>query len=875
MTTIPNCVPNSIFYLDFSSNDLRYIPGQFQKFGNLKILNILGNEKFAAHIDSFQFLFSLEILDLSFTNLTFLGGESFRDQSNLRRLFLTGAIGHLKVSYELFNHLGNLETLDLGAKTDAIALPNWSFMKLPFLLQLDLSFIIILSLQKYTFSGLSTLKYLNLQCPIITIYLPDEVFKPLLSLEELHVEGLCSTRAPSFHCKAIDERLQYVPSIKRLYIDKNLISHLGKGFLSLKNLEELYLVSSVIDQTCGIRLLKPETFINLMDSPLTKLVVNHCNIDGLLPGWFTYLPKLEQISLSVTTLVYDGFWDAFTIGLKNTSINKVRLSLTSNNIYATISIPFTVADGFNQTRLTSLELTDTRFNSVNDDMITKLPKSLKYLNLTHNYIQHFGVESLIYLEHLETLNLSNQVDFKETYPTKHGQSTLEISYDRFEFKKNERLSLFGKETNHFQQINQLPDKLQIRFHVTRKCFSLPYRLTTLDVSKSRLLCNMVPAFCDKNNSLKILNASVQRERNCFKTQSFWSALKHLANLEEINLNGNQISEIPHGAFSGLYKLKRLSLVDNKLLELSFNVKDLISLEILDVSVNSIQYASNSFTSHIEDVSRKTNLTLYLSINPLVCNCKQFDFVAWLVATQVISNKNKLNCTFENGTRINLGQISHVHYILRSKCMMLEVTISCFVMFWGSNIILGGLAYIWHNSQKLRYLVSFGKRTLNPYHPIEDHDIEMEYDVYISYEGDFYVTRDMTLRDFVIYTILPGLQQRRLNVMIREELDSGRNLYEVITHTVRRSKKVVAFLANGYCQDIWNVFEFNQAVMEGIYTNRQVAIPVLFESLKVEKVKEEIRDFLQMEPVHKYSPELSDRAFIDFLYERIRDTRQFG
>ena len=60
MTTIPNGVPNRIFYLDFSSNDLRHIPGQFQKFGNLRFLNILGNEKFAAHIDSFQFLDSLQ-----------------------------------------------------------------------------------------------------------------------------------------------------------------------------------------------------------------------------------------------------------------------------------------------------------------------------------------------------------------------------------------------------------------------------------------------------------------------------------------------------------------------------------------------------------------------------------------------------------------------------------------------------------------------------------------------------------------------------------------------------------------------------------------------------------------------------------------------
>ena len=41
-----------------------------------------------------------------------------------------------------------------------------------------------------------------------------------------------------------------------------------------------------------------------------------------------------------------------------------------------------------------------------------------------------------------------------------------------------------------------------------------------------------------------------------------------------------------------------------------------------------------------------------------------------------------------------------------------------------------------------------------------------------------------------------------------------------------------------------------------------------------KVKEEIRAFLQMEPIHRYSPDLRDKAFIDFLYERIRDTRKF-
>ena len=873
LTAIPACVPNTTQFLYFISNHLLYSPRQFQRFENILYLSLLDNPEFAAQIDSFHFLHSLVVLDLRYTDLTYLSGETFRDQSNLLELRLAGEVGQLNVSQTLFDHLGNLRRLALSAK-DELELPNMSFVRLRSLWELDLSKTSVLVLHNDTFSGLSALTFLDLRNTLLTTHLPDIVFKPLVSLEELHIEGICSLVEPAFDCRTIDKRLEHVPSLKRLYIDKSLISNLGRGFLSLKNLEELYLVDSVINEACGIRRLTPETFRNLRHSPLTKLVLDNCNINILSPRWFQYLTELKEILLSITSTSYSYFWDFFSKGLENLRLNIVGLSLSTNHaIY--LPMPFFVHDGFNATKLTSLELTGTMFNSVNDDTLTKLPKSLNHLNLTDNYIIHFGVENLKYLENLETLDLSNQVDFKRASFNKNGHHAMELS-QRNESRRQDFSSLFRKKSDNTCQIDQLQVKLQTYFNSTRtKCLSLPHRLKVLNLSKSRLLCNMVPAFCDSNNSLAMLDASLQRDKSCFETLSFWFALKNLGKLEELNLNGNWVSEIPQGAFTGLSRLRKLTLVDNKLLELAFEVKDLVSLENLDLSVNSIQYASISFTSQIEDVAWKTNLTLNLNNNPLVCNCEQIDFVAWLIVTHVIWNKNKLNCTFEDGTRMSLVNSSYMHHNLKYKCTMLEVTIGCTVTFWGLNIVLGGLAYIWHKRQKLRYLVSFGRRTLNPYHPIEDNEIQMEYDVYISYEGDFNVTRDMTLRDFVIYTILPGLEQRGIKVKIREELEPGRNLYEIITHTVRRSKKVVVFLTNGFCQDMWNVFEFNQAVMEGIYTNRQVAIPVLFESLRYEKVKEEIRAFLQMEPVHKYSTDLSDRAFIDFLYERIRDTRQFG
>ena len=696
--------------------------------------------EFAPHIDSFKDQFSLEILDLSFTNFTSLNGNMFQHQSNLRQLGIEGIIGQLNVSEGLFYHLGNLDNLTLG-KTALLVLPNLSFIGLSSLRYLDISIVASLFLQNLTFGGLSAVKYLNLRDPLTTISLPDEVFKPLSSLEELHFEGLCGVLHPSIDCKAIDQRLQYVPSLKKLYIDKGLISHLRKGFLSLNRLEELYLVNGVVDQICWIVQLTPETFQTLKHSPLRKLVLNHCNINGLVAGWFKYLTELKEISISVSTLVYFAFWNAFSTGFEYTTMNKVRLSITSNNIYA-IPKPFEVNDGFKQAKLTSLEITGTRFYCVFDNVITKLPKSLIYLNLTRNYIIYFGIERLKYLNYLETLDLSNQIDFIEQLSTKSVEDTLEYSYHSdFEFKNNYFSSPLVNKAKFAHRKYQLPDKPQNHYNVTNfKCLSLPHRLETLDLSKSRLLCSFVPAFCDSNNSLRILNASVQRDTTCFKTRSFWFVLKNLGKLQELNLNENFIVDIPQNAFAGLTKLRKLMMVGNKLLQLSFDVKDLISLENLDASANSIQYASNSFTNHIEDLSLETNLTLYLGINPLVCNCKQRCFVAWLLVTQSISKKNELNYTFENGTQISIRMMSRALHILQYRCTSLDVTIGCTVTFWGLNVLLGCLAYIWYNHQTLRYLVSFGRRTLNPYHPIEDCDIEMEYDVYISYEGDFHVTR---------------------------------------------------------------------------------------------------------------------------------------
>ena len=227
LTTIPECVPNNTQWLNLVSNHLRYSPRQFQRFDNVLVLILDSNFDFAAQTDSFRSLSRLVYLELGYTDLTNLTGETFSDQSNLKELGLAGNIGQLNVSQELFHHVGNLDGLDLSYKKE-FELPNWSFVRLPLLTKLYLQEAEVLTLHNFTFSGLRGLTFLDLSNILATINLPVGVFKPLTSLEELHLEGLCISIKPTYECTNIDEPLQYVPSLKRLYIDKSLAASLGR-----------------------------------------------------------------------------------------------------------------------------------------------------------------------------------------------------------------------------------------------------------------------------------------------------------------------------------------------------------------------------------------------------------------------------------------------------------------------------------------------------------------------------------------------------------------------------------------------------------------------------------------------------------------------
>ena len=179
-------------------------------------------------------------------------------------------------------------------------------------------------------------------------------------------------------------------------------------------------------------------------------------------------------------------------------------------------------------------------------------------------------------------------------------------------------------------------------------------------------------------------------------------------------------------------------------------------------------------------------------------------------------KNYISC-FNLGKLRVINDIDEIHEKLKYQCTKVEVVLGCVACFTLLTLILSIIALVWYKRWKFNYLLSIARYKVNPYHPIDDNEIEMEYDVYISYERDFNVNTTLSLHQFVTQKLYPELQRRGFRVFIRDELRPGIELYNGISDVLRKCDKVIALISKSYCTDQWNVFEFNRGVGRDIYS----------------------------------------------------------
>ena len=200
-----------------------------------------------------------------------------------------------------------------------------------------------------------------------------------------------------------------------------------------------------------------------------------------------------------------------------------------------------------------------------------------------------------------------------------------------------------------------------------------------------------------------------------------NAFKSLGNLIWLDLSDSHIYSLESGAFNNLFHLNFLNLKNNNLsenngsygedvfsqltdilewLDISGNLRNiarmkmsylskslqvlklacisklsslepldltsLISLEHLDLSHNKFRTIPKTTKLMLENLDKRSRLSLNLSGNPLSCTCKDLQFTEWLTVTKIcIIDKDQYTCTYKDGTLVKMSD--KLFYNLESDC----------------------------------------------------------------------------------------------------------------------------------------------------------------------------------------------------------------
>nr|UTM63744.1 sP-TLR6 [Cyclina sinensis] len=114
-------------------------------------------------------------------------------------------------------------------------------------------------------------------------------------------------------------------------------------------------------------------------------------------------------------------------------------------------------------------------------------------------------------------------------------------------------------------------------------------------------------------------------------------------LEDINLSYNKLTSLPRNTFSKNLCLKSINLSGNLINILSFDIKSLSNLQLLDLSENGFTGLSKremtDLEKHVHNFSA-SNFVLNIRRNNFTCQCDRLSFIVWFKDSTFVSGEQK-------------------------------------------------------------------------------------------------------------------------------------------------------------------------------------------------------------------------------------------
>ncbi|XP_045202891.2 toll-like receptor 4 isoform X2 [Mercenaria mercenaria] len=290
----------------------------------------------------------------------------------------------------------------------------------------------------------------------------------------------------------------------------------------------------------------------------------------------------------------------------------------------------------------------------------------------------------------------------------------------------------------------------------------------------------------------------------------------LRRLRMINLSTNFLTSIPEDIFIQNHDLEIIDLSHNELDQVTFTLRNLEKLAVLDLQYNRIKILNgmsinnlnmapmNTMVSKLKDIKA----TIHLEYNPISCSkCEAKKFINWLTSTKSVNIPTaNLRCITEDGSTQPINH--HALELVQGICNKETIIISTCASVGLSALIAMVTATIIYKYRKWARYIAKRKTLLNK---LQEGQGQYEFVTFLSYDSD-----DINfVQDYLLDILNENLQLMTgldRNLVCTVDM-YGRPGYMKLNETalcIERASAVIMVVSDSFCSSMDCHHEVDQA-----------------------------------------------------------------
>ncbi|KAJ2946646.1 hypothetical protein O0L34_g12703 [Tuta absoluta] len=566
-------------------------------------------------------------------------------------------------------------------------------------------------------------------------------------------------------------------------------------------------------------------------------------------------------------------------------IRAIRGATTLTTIIASkcsiFTLPKDIFDG-----MTELETLDLRDNHLNTLFLNEVLPSLETLTLSRNNMVYQIPELLNKLPNLKSLHLDenpsmnlcrtfNEYNKSAAYPK---IKTLDLSNDNTNIKciDDKKFPGINYLIMNFYDENKLTlhnflnwqDPLEINLYHNNieKVDFTQTDYTALRESKAnitlfgsiRIQCDCEHAYlaralrenllkspneykdeiiCADLNKISLASTS-HNQTECSKSECdgcqcrrMWTNGNDFGNRTVVDCRGASVTRVPH-----VEGLQKLLAHNNKIQLREADIPD--TLTDLDLTRNDISSVDDDVTRKLFSIK---NRQVFLSGNPIVCNCKNKNFInAIQIHKEQIPDYDKITCAGKEKILLQNVDISKLCDVLNNIYLIVPLAVSGGLL----ALVLMAIVLNYRFGQDIRVFLYARGWCLCCVK--EDEEDERSYDAFVSFchEDD----------DFVCHELVPKLEELGYKLCIHHrDWPPGDLIPNQIIRSVETSRKTVIVLSKNFACSLWGSLEFRtahaRALKDGV---ARVILLILDDVIASENLDRDIRSYIRTNTYVKWN-----------------------